>query len=441
MRKLFFLVSCLIAAMAFSLPAFAAEEGMGPMAKLCTQCHQAKKGVMRGFLENIALESNTIQMDFMSHKDVVKFNKETRLRYVSDFEDIANYRNKGFRISYVEKDGEKTATVISRFDILRVLKDSEKLNRDEFKKLRSDPNVKVFDVRPPMKYKMGYIPGAALLPAPAFDKFVNKLPEGKSATIVFYGVGGCLSPDASIKTKALGYKDVRIYTGGFPDWSKSEYGVAAPDWLKMAISKGIPHVLTDLRPASAVAEGHIKGAVNIEYNDLDLKRPEFPVKKNAPIIFYGDNSKEAAARAVSWGYRSVRILPVDFGQWQSAGNPVEKGDAATVITYVPKTPEGAISAEEFERIAAGTPDNMLLVDVRNPDEYRSQTIRGAVNIPLGQLAQRLGDLDKSRELIFYCNTGIRAEMARNLAVQKGVKNRYLNASLIVRDGKVTVEEH
>ncbi|MEN8263721.1 MAG: rhodanese-like domain-containing protein [Nitrospirota bacterium] len=441
MRKSLIVVFCLISALAFAPSVFASAGSMGPMARLCTFCHQAKKGVMRGFLENIALESGTIQMDFMSHKDVIKFNKDTKLKYVRDFKDIANYRNKGFRISYVEKNGEKIATVISRFDILRVLKDSEKLGRDEFKKLRNDPNVKVFDVRPPMKYKMGHIPGADLLPAPAFKKFVKKLPKDKSRPIVFYGVGGCLSPDASIKTKALGYKDVRIYTGGFPDWSKNEYGVVAPDWLKMAIAKDMPHVLIDLRPASVVKKGHIKGAVGIEYSKLDSKRSQFPEKKNAPIIFYGDNSKKAAAKAVKWGYRAVRILPMDFQKWQKAGNPVAKDKAKIVITYVPKTPEGAISGEEFEKIAARTPDNMLLVDVRNPDEFKSQTIQGAINIPLGRLAQRLGELDKSKELIFYCNTGIRAEMSRNIASKKGVKNRYLNASLIVRDGKVTVEEH
>ncbi len=439
MRKLLIVMCCLISALAFAPSVSALAGNMGPMAKLCTFCHQAKKGVMRGFLENIALESSTIQMDFMSHKDIVKFKKDTKLKHVRDVEDIANYRNKGFRISYIEKDGDKIATEISRFDILRVLKESEKLDRDKFKELRNDPNVKVFDVRPPMKYKMGHIPGADLLPAPAFKKFVNKLPKDKSTPIVFYGVGGCLSPDASIKTKALGYKDVRIYTGGFPDWSKNEYGLVAPDWLKMAITKDMPHVLIDLRTASVIKKGHIKGAVGIEYNKLDSQRSQFPDKKNAPIIFYGDHSKKAAAKAVKWGYRAVRILPMDFQKWQKAGNPVRKGEAKTVIAYVQKTPEGAISGEEFEKIAARTPENMLLVDVRNPDEFRSQTIQGAINIPLGRLAQRLGDLDKSKELIFYCNTGIRAEMSRNIASKMGIKNRYLNSSLIVKHGNVMVE--
>lgn len=412
-----------------------------PMAKLCGSCHEPEPGVMMGFLENIAIKSGTIQMDFMTHKEVVKFNHDTKVKYVKDFKDIRNYKKKGFQINYVEKDGEKLATEIIRFDILKVIEDDEKLSRDAFKLLRQDPKVKVFDVRPPMKYKMGHIPNAGMIPAPAFDKFIGKLPKDKSTPIVFYGVGGCLSPTALMKTKGLGYDDVRIYTGGFPDWSKHEFGTVAVDWLKGAISKDIPHVLIDLRPGSEVVKGHIKGAVAIEFANLGTSKDTFPERKNAPIIFYGENSEKAAEQVIAWGYKAVRVLPVSFIQWKEGGGPVESGQAKSVITYVPKPKPGTIGVEAFEKMAAKVPANVLLVDVRNPDELEVGKIKGTHNIPVDVIGQRITEIKGDKEVVLFCNTGIRAEMAHTLLKEKGIDNKYLDATVTFDEDGFEVEEN
>ncbi len=411
-----------------------------PMAKLCGMCHDPEPGVMMGFLENIAIKSGTIQMDFMTHKEVVKFNKDTTVQYVDDFKDIRNYLKKGFQINYTEKDGVKTAEEIIRFDILKVIEDEDKLSRENFLSLLKDPKVKVFDVRPPVKYKMGFIPGAGILPAPAFDKIAaKKLPKDKSTPIVYYGPGGCLSPTALVKTKALGYENVRIYTGGFPDWSKSFASIVAPDWLKMAIKKDIPHVLIDLRSNDMVKQGHIKGAVAIEHKNLAANKDRFPDRKNAPIIFYGEKAKEAANLAVSWGYKVSRVLPVSFDQWKKSGGATVTGETKKEISYVPKPKPGAIGVEEFEKMAAKIPANATLIDVRNPDEFKAGSIKDSLNIPVDSLAQRLKELDKNKELILLCNSGIRAEMAHTVLKEKGVKNRYLDATISFDDGELDVE--
>jgi rhodanese-related sulfurtransferase len=440
MKKLILITAAIITVSAFAAGASATTMQV-PMAKLCGSCHDPEPGVMMGFLDNIAIKSRTIQMDFMSHKEVVKFNSDTELKYVRSFRDIRNYRKKGFQINFIEKDGEKLATEIIRFDILKSIAPEEKLAKDEFKKLLGNQNVKVYDVRPPVKYKMGHIPGAMPMPAPAFDKFVKNLPEDKTTPIVFYGVGGCLSPTAAMKTKSLGYKDVRIYFGGYPDWSSSEYGLIDTGWLKTAIDTGTPHILIDLRSAEEVARGHIKGAVSIPVASLERSRAQFPLKKNAPIIFYGPASKEAAAKLISWGYRSVRVLPVSYAGWQAVGYQVSTAPAATAINYVAKPKPGTISIEEFSRASRAMDGSKLFIDVRNPDELSDGKIKGAVNIPVDELGQQIPHLPADKEIILYCNSGIRAEMGHNILKKAERKSRYLDARMIFDGDEFSGEEN
>lgn len=424
-----------------AFPAFAKDSGKGTMAKLCGNCHDPEPGVMMGFLENIALKSKTIQMNFLSHKGVVKFTDDTAIKNISSFADIRKYKGKGFAINFTEKDGEKIATEIIRFDILKTITPEEKLTKEQFKKQRQKKRVAVYDVRPPMKYKEAHIPGAKPLPAPAFNKFKGTLPKNKSATILLYGVGGCLSPTTSMNVKGLGYKDVRIFTGGFPDWSKTEYGLTTTDWLKMAIAKEIPHVLIDLRPNDLVKNGHIPGAVSIPIDFLDMSQDLFPEQKKAPIIFYGAGKEEAASKAVSWGYKKVRILPVSFGKWLAAGNPVEKGSAKTKIVYVPKPKPGTIDIPGFEKLAKKSSKKTMIIDVRNPEEYEEGKVKGAVNIPVDELSQRMKEIPAGTEPVLYCPSGTRAEMAHNLLKEGGIKSRYLDAIITFdEDGNFELEE-
>ena len=70
--------------------------------------------------------------------------------------------------------------------------------------------------------------------------------------------------------------------------------------------------------------------------------------------------------------------------------------------------------------------NFLLVDARNPEEYREAHIPGAINIPQKHLADYLGLLpsDKNSEIIFYCN-GLKCGKSKK-AAKKAVKFGYTN---------------
>jgi len=415
----------------------------GPMHPLCKNCHQSDTNMMRGQLDGYAPPSRTIMMDMGTHKEVVKFDDDTAVKNIKDIEELKLHRGKGFRINYVEEKGEKRAVLVTRFDILQTIQPADKLSRDEFKKFVADnKNVLVLDSRPPEPYQEAHIPGSKLLPAPAFDKMhAQVLPQDKSTPIVFYCVGGCLSPTNFMRTKALGYTNVKVYTGGFPDWMQAEYAATTPAWLKTAIEKDFAYVLVDLRLADAVKAGHIKSAVSIPLADLDKAKDQFPKQKNAPIVLYGDGKEEAARKLGSWGYRSVRVLPASFDDWKLAGNPVAAGDAKTAIAFVPKPRPGTVSTAEFTQLVGKPSPNTVVIDVRTPSEAAKGKLKNALNIPQEELAQRLAEIPRDKDIVMHCVGGIRAEMAHNLLKNSGINSRYLAANIAVeKDGGFTIKE-
>jgi len=400
---------------------------------------------MMGFLENIALKSKTIQMSFLSHKEIVAFDDSTELKNVASLEDIRNYLNKGFTVKFTEKNGKKHATLINRFDVLKTIESGQykvgKLSKEEFKAKTADAKVAVYDVRPPTAYQEAHISGAKMLPAPAFEKFKDQLPQDKATPVVLYDTGGCLSPTVAFNVKSMGYEDVSIYTAGFPDWSKTDFGVTTETWLKEALDKGVAHVLVDLREQAEIAKGHIKGAVAMPFATLEAAKDKFPAQKTAPIVLYGPNKQQAAAKLVEWGYRAVRLLPSEFEAWQQAGNPVQTGTAASTITYVPQPKPGTIAIDDFKQSTTLPSAKTMVVDVRNADEVEEGMVKGAVNIPLDQLSSRLAEFPADKEALLYCPTGIRAEMAHTLLLEAGKKSRYLDAKITVnKDGSYNIEE-
>ena len=71
--------------------------------------------------------------------------------------------------------------------------------------------------------------------------------------------------------------------------------------------------------------------------------------------------------------------------------------------------------------ADAIPPDAQLVDVREPDEHELGALPGAVNIPLGQLRTRLGELDKSRPVVAYCQVGLRGYLAERILKQNGFR--------------------
>ncbi|HZW57378.1 MAG TPA: molybdopterin-synthase adenylyltransferase MoeB [Nitrososphaerales archaeon] len=88
---------------------------------------------------------------------------------------------------------------------------------------------------------------------------------------------------------------------------------------------------------------------------------------------------------------------------------------------IEKTPEVAsVTPKELaSELNAGK--KILLLDVREPHEYEIVNIKGAKLIPLGELPERVNELDTADEIVAYCHTGGRSARATDFLRSLGYK--------------------
>jgi rhodanese-related sulfurtransferase len=74
----------------------------------------------------------------------------------------------------------------------------------------------------------------------------------------------------------------------------------------------------------------------------------------------------------------------------------------------------------------------FLLDVRDPFELAVESAPGALNIPLGQLRSRLGELPRDKEIQVICRSGQRAYSATRILLQQGFKARNMAGGMLSR---------
>ncbi|MFZ5880067.1 MAG: molybdopterin-synthase adenylyltransferase MoeB [Chloroflexota bacterium] len=134
------------------------------------------------------------------------------------------------------------------------------------------------------------------------------------------------------------------------------------------------------------------------YNALDLSFDFVTLKKNPKCRVCGPNA-------------DIKEL-IDYEEFCGVpGHDHEEGSA------------GADWDIDAPRLAAALSldPRPLLLDVREPHEQQISALPGVLNIPLGQLAARLSELDSAREMVVFCKAGTRSARALELLVSAGFK--------------------
>jgi rhodanese-related sulfurtransferase/TusA-related sulfurtransferase len=103
--------------------------------------------------------------------------------------------------------------------------------------------------------------------------------------------------------------------------------------------------------------------------------------------------------------------------YSSAKDPVNM--AGYVASNILKGDSVIIHWHDIEKLDR---EKTVLIDVRTPEEHSLGTIEGAKNIPVDELRNRLSEIPQDREIIIFCQVGLRAYIASRILRQKRYKN-------------------
>lgn len=312
------------------------------------------------------------------------------------------------------------------------------------------------DSRPKARrFDIGHIPGAINIPDTQFEKMSHLLPQDKSRELIFYCQGpSCdLSAKSAQKAEKLGYTNIKVYEGGIPDWeARGENAAVSVDFILKALNEKADIVLIDSRPARRVSnEGTIPGAINISDTNFDKETAKLPADKNKEIIFFCqgfacDLSEKSAKKAKALGYTKVRTFPDGHPAYVAATSGAQGAAAAPAsvrsepAVAAPKLEagkeKGSITPASFERVLQESPGSMLIVDVRDAKDIKGGTFPGAVNIPVGEVEKRIGELPKDKPSVFVCTTGARSGEAYDMVklIDASLPVHFLDAEVAFAGG-------
>lgn len=116
-----------------------------------------------------------------------------------------------------------------------------------------------------------------------------------------------------------------------------------------------------------------------------------------------------------------QITPIEITSvTQQQITPIEM----TLVSQRQVTPKKITPAEALELMAGD--GNVVILDVRMPEEYETQRIPESINLPLDDLSAKAETLlpDKNATLIVYCSSGHRSQPAAFELVKLGYRNVY-----------------
>jgi NADPH-dependent 2,4-dienoyl-CoA reductase/sulfur reductase-like enzyme/rhodanese-related sulfurtransferase len=132
-----------------------------------------------------------------------------------------------------------------------------------------------------------------------------------------------------------------------------------------------------------------------------------------------DKRIDVLAAAISFGATAADLFHLDLAYAPPFATTKDP------VLYTGMALDNAVSgraplitpAELLQRQHAG--ERLQIVDVRSESDYARSHVPGAVNIPLGQLRRRIGELDRTAATVTYCNKGVSGNAGQNILLRSG----------------------
>ena len=297
---------------------------------------------------------------------------------------------------------------------------------------RNSVNAVLIDARPEIKYQQGTIPSSLNIPDTKFEEYYSVLKDipMQKELIVYCGGYNCTkSPIVAQKLKDKGYTNIKIYSGGEPEWRKLSYLEIDTLVAKVYQEKNSAFIV-DSRPYPKFLQETIPGAISIPDTSLSKLLGRFPINKNEKIVIFcgGYNCEKShmiANKLISLDYENVMVYAGGLPSWK------ERGLNTTASAYIEKDDDVTIKKDSFSKnglkhgsdngsvdgewlkkliLENKVPSYIQIVDVTAPNEFKNGHIKGAINIEASKLSVKelLEKLPKNKTIVFNCTAGGRS---------------------------------
>jgi hydroxyacylglutathione hydrolase len=168
--------------------------------------------------------------------------------------------------------------------------------------------------------------------------------------------------------------------------------------------------LLDVRDAAEFAKGHLAGSINIGLGGQYATWAGTLLDRVRPIVIIAEPGREQEA--------ALRLGRIGFDHLRGY---LEGGMAALVerpdLVWPTERVSAAMVAEEM---AGGEPP--IVLDIRNPGEWKAKHIPESLNIPLNHMQERITELPRGRRIAVHCAGGYRSSIAASILHQHGITN-------------------
>ncbi len=188
--------------------------------------------------------------------------------------------------------------------------------------------------------------------------------------------------------------------------------------------------LLDVREEGAYALAHPLFAASLPMSRLELDVLDRVPRKDVEIVVYDDGdglAQRAVRRLQEVGYTDVGLLPGGLAAWRAAGAELFRdvnvpskafGELVEARRHTP-----SIAAEELHaKLEAG--EDLVVVDARRFEEFRTMSIPSATSVPGGELLLRVPELapDRNTLVVVNCAGRTRSIIGTQSLLNAGIPN-------------------
>lgn len=228
-------------------------------------------------------------------------------------------------------------------------------------------------------------------------------PANRQARIVADNMvfGNSSTYEGAIGTSVAKIFDLTVAATGLPAKRLRQFGI---DYLSATIHPNshagyYPGALPmTIKVTFSPVDGKLLGAQIVGYDGVDKRIDEFAlVIKRGGTVY----DLQAIEQAYAPPYSSAK-------------------DPVAVAGYVAgNILSGKMKPLYWRELRDADLSKVTLIDVRTPDEFSLGALKGAINIPLDDMRERIKEIPADKPVFLYCGVGLRGYLASNILRQNG----------------------